>query len=161
MAEDEAGEIRDALARALDWEDAHAGFDAAVAGAPLALLGRVPGGFAHSIWQLAEHVRLAQRDILDFCRDPEYRERAWPDDYWPPSAAPPDEQSWARCLDAVREDRAALAHLVRDSARSLVAEIPHGQGQTILREVLLVIDHTAYHVGQIVAVRKALGAWPR
>jgi hypothetical protein len=160
MREEEAGGIREALARAVDWEDAHAGFESSVDGMPFELLGRAPAGFGHSVWQLAEHVRLAQRDILDFCRDPEYRERAWPDDYWPPHAAPPDETSWARCLEAVRDDRASLAHLVRDSTRSLVAEIPHGQGQTILREVLLVIDHTAYHVGQIVAVRKALGAWP-
>lgn len=159
MADGESREIREALARALEWEDAHAAFESAVADLEPELRGELPSGFPHSVWQLAEHIRLAQRDILDFCCDPEYRERSWPDDYWPRDATPPDEQAWAASISAVREDRAALARLVRDSARSLVAPIPHGEGQTLLRELLLVIDHTAYHVGQIVAVRKALGAW--
>jgi hypothetical protein len=157
----EAGEIREMLARALEWEAAHVNVDAAVAGLAPADRGRVPADQPHSVWQLVEHVRLAQRDILDFCCDPEYRERAWPDDYWPPSASPPDDSAWDACLDSMREDRAALARIVRDSTRSLVAPIPHGDGQTLLREVLLIIDHTAYHVGQIVTVRKAMGAWTR
>jgi hypothetical protein len=157
----EGAEIREALARALEWDDAHAGFEAAVAGLAPELRGRIPPGFPHSAWQLAEHIRLAQRDILEFCCDAEYLEREWPKDYWPPAASPPDESAWGSCLAAVRDDRAALVHLVRDSARSLVAPIPHGDGQTLLREILLVLDHNAYHVGQIVAVRRALGAWER
>ena len=157
----EGEDIREALARALEWEDAHTGFEAAVAGLARELRGRTPPGFPHSVWQLAEHLRLAQRDILEFCCDPEYLEREWPKDYWPPDAAPPDDSVWEARLAAVRADRAALIHLVRDSARSLIAPIPHGDGQMLLREILLVIDHNAYHVGQIVAVRRALGAWER
>jgi uncharacterized damage-inducible protein DinB len=160
MAKGEAGEIREALARALEWEDAHVNLDSAVEGLAPGMRGRAPDGLPHSAWQLVEHIRLTQRDILDFCCDPEYRERSWPDDYWPPVAIPPDD-AWEASLAAVREDRTALARLLRDSTRSLVAPIPHGDGQTLLREIVLVIDHTAYHVGQIVAVRKALGAWER
>jgi len=155
----ETAEIREALVRALEWQDAHVSSEAAVADLPAASRGRVPPGMPHSVWQLAEHIRLTQLDILDFCRNPEYRERNWPDDYWPPAAEQPDERSWTSCLAGVRSDRSALAHLVRDSARGLLDPIPHGNGQTLLREALLVIDHTAYHVGQIVLVRRALGAW--
>lgn len=155
----ETAEIREALARALEWQDAHVSFEAAVADLPAPLRGRVPSGMPYSVWQLAEHIRLAQRDILDFCQNPEYREQAWPDDYWPPASEPPDEHSWASCLAGVRSDRSALAHIVRDAARGLLDPIPHGNGQTLLREALLVIDHTAYHVGQIVLIRRALGVW--
>ena len=157
----EAGEIREMLALALEWEAAHVSVESAVAELAPSDRGRVPDGMPHSAWQLLEHIRLTQRDILDFCCDPEYRERTWPDDYWPPTAAPPDDAAWDSCLGSLREDRAALARIVRDSTRSLVAPIPHGDGQTLLREALLVIDHTAYHVGQIVTVRKAMGAWER
>jgi hypothetical protein len=154
-------EVREMLGRALGWEDGHVGFETAVAGLSAESRGRVPPGMPYSIWQLAEHIRLTQSDILEFCWNPEYRERRWPDDYWPPSPEPPDERTWQASCAAVAEDRTALAHLIRDSTSSIVAPIPHGDGQTLLREILLVIDHTAYHVGQIVLVRKALGAWHR
>lgn len=159
IARETAG-IRDALVRALEWQDAHVSFEAAVADLPAFMRGRVPSGMPYSVWQLAEHIRLAQLDILDFCRNPEYREQTWPDDYWPPAAEPPDEDSWKDCLAGVLSDRAALAHIVGDSGRGLLDPIPHGNGQTLLREALLVLDHNAYHVGQIVLVRRALGAWP-
>lgn len=157
----ESLEIREMLARALGWEDGHVGFETAVAGLSSEQRGRVPEGMPYSIWQLAEHIRLTQRDILDFCCDPEYKEPHWPDDYWPRTTAPPDEAAWQVTCAAIADDRNALAHLVRDSTRSLVAPIPHGNGQTLLRESVLVIDHTSYHVGQIVLLRKLLGAWGR
>jgi uncharacterized damage-inducible protein DinB len=152
--------LRAQLARVLDWQDAHVGFEKAVAGLPARLRGAQPPGMPHSPWQLVEHLRRTQRDILDFCRDPSYQEPTWPDDYWPPTAEPPDAAAWDASLAGYRADRAALQHLAADPAVDLFAAIPHGTGQTPLRELLLVADHTAYHVGQLVLVRRALGAWP-
>lgn len=153
-------ELRAQLARMLGWEDAHAGFDAAVADLEPADRGTAPAGFPHTAWQLVEHIRLTQRDILDFCRDPGYVAPSWPADYWPPSAAPPDDQAWASSVDGCVADRAALAALALDETVDLLAAIPHGTGQSYLRELLLVADHTSYHVGQLVMLRRQLGAWP-
>lgn len=152
--------LRAQLARILSWREAHATFDDAVEGLAPALRGVRAPGAPHSPWELVEHVRLAQEDILDFCRNPSYRERTWPDDYWPPSPAPPDDEAWARSIASVRRDRTALERLALDPAVELLARIPHGNGQTYLRELLLVADHTAYHVGQLVLARQLLGAWP-
>jgi uncharacterized damage-inducible protein DinB len=152
-------ELRRHLERLLEWEDAHVGFDAAVAELPAKLRGSVPQGLPYSPWQLLEHIRLAQQDILDFCRNPEYRHRTWPDDYWPGSPTPPDPEAWDRSVEEVRRDRAALQALANDAAVDLLATIAHGSGQTRLRELLLVADHTAYHVGQLVVVRRLLGCW--
>jgi hypothetical protein len=151
--------VRDLLARALEWEDAHAGFDAAVKDFPEELRGRQAAASPHSPWQLVEHLRLTQRDILEFCVNPDYAELKWPDDYWPASAAPPDRRAWDESVRGYREDRAALQQLARNTAIDLAAQIPHGSGQTYGREIVLVIDHTAYHVGQLILVRRALGAW--
>lgn len=158
------GTARDASLRAhlrklLDWKDAHVGFDAAVEGLPPALRGVVPAGFQHSAWQLVEHLRRAQHDILDFCRNPGYVELSFPNDYWPPAAAPPSEAAWKESIAAFRRDVEELKRLAEDDGVDLFARIPHGTGQTYLRELLLVADHNAYHVGQLVAVRRALGAW--
>jgi hypothetical protein len=151
---------RAALASALAWREAHADFDQAVHGLPPALRGRRPDGFPHSAWELVEHVRRTQRDLIEFCTNPHYREPRWPDDYWPPDPAPPSGDAWDHSLTAYRDDRDALRALVADASRDLTAAIPHGSGQTYLREVLLALDHTAYHVGQLVAVRRLLQAWP-
>jgi uncharacterized damage-inducible protein DinB len=153
---------REAVARPLAWREAHATFDDAVADFPPALRGRRVDGFPHSAWELVEHVRITQRDILDFCRDPGYHEPTWPDDYWPRDPAPPSDEAWDASLAAYRADRDALRALAEDAAAypDLHAAIPHGSGQTYLREVLLVADHTSYHVGQIVMLRRVLGAWP-
>jgi hypothetical protein len=153
--------IRTQLASLLAWEDAHVGFDAAVDGIPSALRGRVPRGLPHSAWQLVEHLRLAQHDILDFCVNPTYHELAWPDDYWPsPAAPPPSDAEWAESIRRFKADRERLQALAIDPSVDLTARIPHGSGQTYLRELLLVADHTAYHVGQLVLVRRTLGIWP-
>jgi len=156
-SDDEA--LRVHLERILGWEDAHAGFDQAVAGLPARLRGVTPPGFTHSAWQLLEHIRIAQHDILDFCVNPGYVEMESMAELWPPSAKPPSARAWAASVAAVRRDRAAVKKLAADGKVNLFARIPHGTGQTYLREILLVADHAAYHVGQLVALRRALGAW--
>jgi hypothetical protein len=153
-------DIREHLARLLSWEEAHPALDKAVAGLPGPLRGQAPAGLPYSPWQLLEHLRIAQHDILDFCRNPAYQELDWPDDYWPDSAAPPTPDAWDESLRGIREDRAALQQLARDASVDLTATIPHGSGQTYLRELLLVADHSAYHVGELIVVRRLLGAWP-
>jgi hypothetical protein len=160
MARSSLDVFRKHLAGALDWEDAHVGFDTAVRGLPAALRGRRPRGFPHSPWELLEHLRLAQRDLLDFCLNPDYVAGRFPDDYWPGSPRPPKARSWSESVAAFRADREALRKLVSDPKRDLTARIPHGEGQTYLRSILLVIDHGAYHVGQLVMARKLLGNWP-
>ncbi|MEP7307869.1 MAG: DinB family protein [Acidobacteriota bacterium] len=147
------------LADFLDWHSAHVGFDAAVKGLPPRLRGVVPAGFAHSAWQVLEHIRTAQADILEFCRSTRYREKKWPEDYWPKSAAPRNADAWTGSLAAFRRDRKAMQRLAIDRRIDLLAKVPNGTDQTYLREVLLVADHTAYHVAQIVDIRRTLGNW--
>ncbi len=151
--------IRDHLVRGLDWKEAHAGFDKAVEGLAPDLRGARPPGFEHSAWQLLEHLRLAQADILDFCVNDSYEHTMqWPDDYWPKDPAPPGADAWTKSVEAFTRDREAMKRLAREV--DLTATVPTGKkGQTYLRAVLLVIDHTAYHVGQLVSLRRALGAW--
>ena len=151
--------LRDQLRQMLDWGHAHASFDRVVTGVPPRLRGRVPKGFAHSIWQIVEHIRIAQADILDFCRNPRYVDKHWPDDYWPKTPAPPTGRAWARALADYRRDLRAMQRLTVDSRIELTAKIPHGTGQTYLREVLLVADHTAHHLGQLIDIRRALKIW--
>lgn len=153
--------LRDHLARVLDWEEAHVGFDKAVDGIPTDKRGAVARGFEHSPWQLLEHIRIAQEDILDFCVNPDYEHTMkWPDDYWPRDPAPTSAGAWADSVASCRESREKLKQLARD-VKDLTATVPTGKGtQTYLRAILLVADHNAYHVGQLVAVRRALGIWP-
>lgn len=157
MAEDAA--LRAQLAAFLDWRDAHADFDAAVADFPTHLRGVVPAGLPYSAWQLLEHLRLAQEDILEFCVNPNYKERGWPDDYWPRGPEPPGAEAWDRSIAAYRRDRKAMQRLAKDPNIDLFAAIPHGSGQTCLREILLVVDHAAYHIGQLVLIRRLLDIW--
>jgi uncharacterized damage-inducible protein DinB len=151
--------IRDLLGKALAWHDAHATFDDAVADIPAEARGRRPEHLPYSAWQLVEHLRITQRDILDFCINPDYQEMKWPDDYWPSSPEPPSAAAWDESVRAYGEDREALQKLAADTSVDLEARIPHGDGQTYLREIVLVIDHAAYHVGQLVLVRRLLGLW--
>jgi uncharacterized damage-inducible protein DinB len=152
--------LRELLSRILVWEDAHVGFDTAVDGIPVELRGKLPPGAPHSPWQIVEHLRRAQHDILDFCRNAEFEELEWPDDYWPPSPEPPDLEAWDESVSGFREDRRTLQQMARDDNIDLYARIPHGSGQTYLRELLLVADHNAHHLGQLVLVRRLLGIWP-
>ena len=151
--------IREQLRRLLDWEDAHVGFDRAVADIPADLRGSQPAGVPYSPWQLLEHLRITQHDILDFCRNPDYEELEWPADYWPASSAPPSPSAWENAISQFRQDRKALQDLAADRSIDLFAKIPHGQGQTYLRELVLAADHAAYHIGELVVVRRLLGAW--
>ena len=156
---DKDAALREHLRKLLLGEDAHSGYDTAVDGIPPASRGAVPDGFPHSAWQLIEHLRLAQADILDFSRNSEYEEGTFPDDYWPKSAAPPNDSAWEESIAAFRKDRSDMVALVMDPKRDLYATIPHGSGQTYLREALLTADHNAYHVGQLIALRRILGIW--
>ncbi|HKP74983.1 MAG TPA: DinB family protein [Longimicrobiaceae bacterium] len=151
--------LREQIAKLLAWREAHAGFDRAVDGLAPELRGRRPDGLPHSPWELLEHIRLAQHDILDFTVNPHYIELRWPDDYGPPTPAPPSATAWAESVALVRADREALQAIATDESIDLAANIPHGSGQTYLRELLLAADHMAYHVGQLVLVRQLLGAW--
>jgi hypothetical protein len=151
--------LRTHLTRLLDWKDAHATFEAAVADMPSGLQGQTPPGLPYSPWQLLEHLRLAQRDILDFCVAERYEKKKWPDDYWPSDPAPPSAEAWDKSVAAFRTDRKALTEIVNDPAIDLFATVPHSSKHTYLREVLLVADHNAYHIGQLIYARRVLGAW--
>jgi len=150
--------LRAHLKRLLDWQDAHVSFDAAVENVPPKLRGVRPRGVPHSLWQLVEHIRICQLDILEFCRNPNYAELE-PEDYWPRKSAPPTEDAWDDSITSYSRDRKALKKLATDPRLDLFAAIPHGTGQTYLREILLVADHNAYHVGQLIVVRRLLGIW--
>lgn len=151
--------LRDHLLELLRGGSAHLDFDKAIAGLPADLWGVRPEGTPHSVWELVEHLRIAQWDILDFSRNPDYASLDWPKDYWPPTPAPADAAAWEESVAAFHRDLKAMQDLVADPKTDLYAKIPWGDGQTILREALLVADHNAYHLGQIVAVRQMLGDW--
>ena len=152
--------LRDQLVRFLDWEESHVGFDKAVEALPAGKRGGRPPGFEHSPWQLLEHMRIAQEDILDFCLNAQYvHTRHWPDDYWPKDPAPRDAKAWNASISAFKRDREKMKQVARDT-KDLYSSVPTGnKQQTYLRALLLVTDHNAYHLGQLVAVRRALGEW--
>ena len=152
--------LRQHLSRALGWGEAHVTLEDAVRRIPVRLRGKRPRGFDHSPWELLEHIRLAQRDLLEFCTNPGYVAGKWPDDYWPKSPAPPSASSWKRSADAVVADRKSLESFVA-RVPDLAAAIPHGKGKTYLRSILLVLDHTSYHVGQLVTAGKLISARTR
>ncbi len=150
--------LRDHLVNLLRGGQAHATFDSAIKGIPPALRGRAPKGLPYSPWQLLDHMRIAQWDILEFIRDRDHQSPKWPEGYWPEQAKPSESQ-WRRSVADFRRDLAAMEDLVKDPATDLFARIPWGDGQTVLREALLVANHNAYHLGQLVVVRRLLGAW--
>lgn len=147
--------LRDLLASG----QSHAKNDAALADLPTPLRGKKIAGIEHTAWQMLEHMRIAQADILVFCSSPHYKAPAWPDDYWPRSEAPSSDGAWDESRRQFFADLDALQQLIADPKQDLFAPIPWGDGQTLLREALLVADHNSYHLGQIVQLRKALGAW--
>lgn len=152
--------LRAQLMRLLDWEEAHVGFDKAIDGIPPDQRGAHVAGLEHTPWQLLEHMRLAQKDILDFCMNSRYvHSLKWPDDYWP-RPAPPGATAWNESIADFKADREKLKQLVRDTQVDLFTPVPTGkEHQTYLRSIMLVADHNAYHLGQLVAVRRALGIW--
>ena len=151
--------LREHLLYLLKDRGAHLNFDAAVADLPANLRGDKVPGVPHTAWRLLEHLRICQWDILEFSRNPRHVSPSFPDGYWPKGDAPPDDGAWDRSVAGFRADLKAMQDLVADPATDLFAPIPHGEGQTILREALLVADHNAYHLGQLVVLRRALGAW--
>ena len=157
-----ADPLRGQLVRVLDWGEAHVSFDKAVDGIPADRQGSRAAGFERSPWELVEHMRVAQKDLLDFCVNGRYvHALRWPEDYWPQRPEPHDTAAWNTSIADFKTDRDTLKRLVRDAHVDLFAVVPTGEGQqTYLRAILLVADHNAYHVGQLVAVRRALGVWP-
>ncbi len=158
-AQDHDTALRQHLLELLHGGHAHADFETAVRGLSPALRGKRPKGAEHSPWEILEHLRIAQSDILEFSRDPSYQSPDWPSGYWPKTAVPPDAKAWDKSVRAFRRDLKAMCDLVSNPSTDLYARIPHGSGQTILREALLTADHNAYHLGQLVLVRRLLGAW--
>lgn len=140
---------------------AHATFEDAVKDVPPAARGKKPKGSPHSLWELLEHIRITQWDILEFSRNAKHTSPKWPKGYWPKTSAPPNAKAWDASVKAFLADRAALCELVEKKSTDLFAEIPHGEGQTILREAMLAADHNAYHVGELVLTRRLLGVWKK
>jgi uncharacterized damage-inducible protein DinB len=151
--------LRQQLQEVLTWHGAHLDWKPALADLPVEKRGLRPAGLPHSAWELLEHARIAQHDILDFCVNPKYKSLEWPSGYWPITPAPPDDAAWQQSIRSFENDARAMARLLEDRNTNIFAKIPHGSGQTILREALLLVDHNAYHLGQFVLVRRSLGAW--
>ena len=138
---------------------AHLDLEKAVAGFPAELRGKTADGLKHSAWQLLEHMRICQWDILEFSRDPNHVSPAWPEGCWPSSPEPPNESAWDECLESIKKDLKEMLALIRDPKNDLYKPFEHGDGQTLLREALLIADHNAYHLGHLVYLRRLLGCW--
>jgi hypothetical protein len=151
--------FRKQIVEFLSGRGAHVDWKASFRGIPPKLSGVRPSGFPHSLWELLEHMRIAQSDILEFSRDATHVSPEWPTGYWPATPAPPNAKAWDKSLKAFARDLEAMQKLVANRKTDLLAKISHGTGQTILREALLVADHNAYHLGQVLTVRKILGNW--
>jgi hypothetical protein len=158
-ASEENGSLREHVLYLLRGGGAHVDFEKAIAGLPAALRGSKYSELPFTAWGLLEHMRIAQWDILEFSRNPKHTSPPWPAGYWPETDAPPNAKAWDGSLAAFRAGRRAMEKLVADPGTDLHAKIPHGEGQTILREALLIADHNAYHLGQLVMLRRLLGAW--
>jgi len=159
MKTDPDKSLREHLIYLLKGGGAHAAFKAAVADLSVGLRGKKAPNLPYTAWMLLEHIRIAQWDILDFSRNPKYKSMEWPKEYWPASEAPPKTDAWDKSIRACKRDLREMQDLVADSKTDLYKKIPWGDGQTILREALLVADHNAYHLGQLVTLRRLLGAW--
>ena len=151
--------LREQLVKLLTDSEAHANFETAVKNMPAKLQGTRPPNSAHSAWEILEHLRIAQWDILEFARDAKHKSPDFPAGYWPKSAEPPDAKAWDKSVAAFETDRKALCDLITNESNDLFAKLPHGDGQTILRQALLTVDHNAYHIGELIQLRRILGAW--
>lgn len=151
--------VKEHLVELLKGGQAHVEFEGAVKDWPANLQGKKPKGAAHSGWEVLEHMRIAQWDILEFTRNPKHVSPEFPAGYWPETQAPPDKHAWERSVEAFRADLMAMIQIVQSESRDLHAPFPHGDGQTVLREVLVLADHNAYHLGELVLLRRLLGAW--
>ena len=154
-------QIRQQIAKLLDWGDAHVDFRTAVDDFPDDLRGEVPSGYSRSAWELLEHMRVALWDIVEFTKDARHKSPPWPDGYWPPSRTPPQEEAWQQSVRSFVDLVEEMRGLILDRHRPLLEPLPRSQGQTLIREALLVADHNSYHLGQLVQLRKALKAWKK
>lgn len=152
--------LREHVVYLLKGGGAHVHFMDAVVGFPEAKRGAFVAGLPHTGWQLLEHARIAQWDILEFSRNPKHVSPGFPEGYWPKTPGPADEAAWNKTVEAFQRDLQEMVQLVKNPKTNLCAKIPHGEGQTVLREALLLADHNSYHLGQLVDLRRALGAWP-
>jgi hypothetical protein len=159
MTKNHEQSLRQYLLDFLEGGQAHAKFEDAVKDLPAKLRGARPENFPHSPWMLLEHLRIAQWDILEFSRNPKHVSPDWPSGYWPKTETPPNAAAWNKSIQQFRDDLKAMQKLVANPKTDLFAKIPWGDGQTILRQALLVVDHNAYHIAQLVDVRRMLGAW--
>ena len=159
MATTDDKTLREHLVELLRGGHAHVDFETTIKGLPVALRGKKPKGAEHSLWEILEHMRIAQWDILEFSRDSEHQSPKWPEGYWPATSKPPSAGAWAKSVREFRAGLQGMRDLVADQSTDLFARVPHGSGQTILREALLVADHNAYHLGEMLLVRRLLGAW--
>jgi hypothetical protein len=148
--------LREHLVTLLTKAEAHVELESSIKGFPSKLQGLKPEGAPHTPWQLLEHIRIAQWDILEFCQSGKHKSPKWPDEYWPKTDAPPNDKAWSKSVKQILADLKSMAALVSNPKKDLFAKIPHGDGQTLLREALLVADHNAYHLGQLVMVRRIL-----
>jgi hypothetical protein len=157
MAQDSSTEqLRQQLVDAIRGHQAHIGFDSAIKGFPPAIQGTKPPDAPHTAWQLLEHMRIAQNDILEFSRNPQHKSPQWPDEYWPETEAPPDEEAWSKSVVSFQQDAEAMTKLVQNPQIDLFQPFAHGEGQTLLREALLVASHNSYHLGQLIFLKKTL-----
>jgi len=139
--------------------NAHATLDSALEDVPVEIRGTVPEKLPYSIWQIMEHIRITQWDILDFSRNPDYKEIEWPADYWPKEAAPKDDAAWHDCIKQIKKDRQDFVALLEKDGVDMYTPFPWGTGQNLLREALLIADHNSYHTGEIIVIRRLLGHW--
>ncbi|HWG19444.1 MAG TPA: DinB family protein [Terracidiphilus sp.] len=159
MNKDQIAALRKQLVNQLQGSEAHSDLAQGLKDLPADVRGKRPRGAPHSPWEVLEHMRIAQWDILEFSRDSDHVSPKWPDGYWPPKPEPPNDKAWDRSVHQFCQDNDALCKLIADESIDVFARIPHGKGQTVLREALLAADHNAYHLGQLVLLRRMLGAW--
>ncbi|MBV9158673.1 MAG: DinB family protein [Acidobacteriaceae bacterium] len=157
MSNQESVTLRQMVVDALRGHQAHIVFDSAIEDFPVEARGRKPPGAPHTPWQLLEHMRIAQKDILEFSRDPRHKSPDWPESYWPPTEAPPSSKAWDESVHAFQKDALEFSRLVQDLQNNLFEPFEHGDGQTLLREALLLTTHNSYHLGQLVFMKKTLG----
>lgn len=155
----ESKSIRELLLEQLEGKNAHVDFNQAVQGLTYKQTGIKVEGLPHTIWELIEHIRIGQDDILEFCNNSDYQAIDWPDDYWPESSQPASKEELEKSIRAVRAGMEEMRDIIRDPKNDLQAPLPHGDGQTLFREAMLIVDHNAYHIGQIVQTRRLLGSW--
>jgi hypothetical protein len=152
--------LRNELIDLLSSGRAHVDFDQAVAKIPKKYYGAPVEGIPYTLWRILQHMKISQKDILDYIKNPDYQESVWPDDYWPQEKSPPSATAWKKCVEQIRQDLQEIKELVKNPQTNLLESIPHIQnGPTILREILLVADHNSYHIGQIILLRGLLGIW--